>query len=269
MKMFQINQIMVGIVLGLGISNAALADSNWVITSNNNCKVYNSNPQPNETVTWSGACKEGKAHGTGTLQWYKDNKPTDTYVGDYHHGKMYGKGKYTWLNGDKYEGEWEDEKRTKGKFTWANGNSYDGEWLLGKYFHGQGTYIWANGSRYAGGWVDGKRTGFGEMRLVKNDTEAISSYKGKGKWEGNTYVLKGEFYKDEFVKPYVDNSEACKKRYVGEAVSVITRNTGFLAALFDSQKVTSYYKVRGVGSHDVTVEDMYGHAYRFACNELD
>lgn len=43
-----------------------------VIKSTQGCKLVNPNPVPNETVRWSGACKNGYAQGSGTLTWFKD-----------------------------------------------------------------------------------------------------------------------------------------------------------------------------------------------------
>lgn len=40
-----------------------------------------------------------------------------------------GKGTYTWANGDKYIGEWnEDKKHGKGVFSFANGRKKEGTW---------------------------------------------------------------------------------------------------------------------------------------------
>jgi hypothetical protein len=50
---------------------AKAAEPNW-ITTDKGCKVWNPNPQPNESVTWSGECINGKAHGNGILIWYKN-----------------------------------------------------------------------------------------------------------------------------------------------------------------------------------------------------
>ena len=57
---------------------------------------------------------------------------------------------YTWPNGNKYDGEWRDGKRTgQGTNTWANGEKYVGEWSDNKRT-GQGTLTFANGDKYVG-----------------------------------------------------------------------------------------------------------------------
>ena len=59
-------------------------------------------------------------------------------------GKENGQGTYTWVSGN----------------TWLNGNKYVGEYKNGKP-HGQGTYTWANGNKYVGEFKDAKRNGLG------------------------------------------------------------------------------------------------------------
>lgn len=61
--------VMLNILLSVHITKAA--EPNW-ITTDKGCKVWNPNPQPNESVTWSGECINGKAHGNGILIWYKN-----------------------------------------------------------------------------------------------------------------------------------------------------------------------------------------------------
>lgn len=40
---------------------------------------------------------------------------------------MHGKGVFSWLDGRRYEGEYEnDKKHGKGIFVWPNGSKYDG-----------------------------------------------------------------------------------------------------------------------------------------------
>ena len=70
----------------------------------------------------------------------------DKYVGDFEDNKKHGEGTYTWVNEDKYVGEWKDNKQHgQGTKTWANGDKYVGEFKkdmqngLGVYTQSDGT----------------------------------------------------------------------------------------------------------------------------------
>lgn len=146
----KLNKILVGLalVMGMGISHTALANT-WTTTSNNNCKTYNINPQPNETATWSGECKDGYVHGQGTLQWYENGKPTDTYVGSYSQGKQHGKGVYTWADGSKYDGEYKDGIRHGlGKLTLVRGNNGIASWQKSNWGEWRGDVYVVQGEFY-------------------------------------------------------------------------------------------------------------------------
>ena len=46
---------------------------------------------------------------------------------------MHGKGEFTWSDGRKYVGSYEnDKKHGFGTFTWVDGNQYVGTWWEGK-----------------------------------------------------------------------------------------------------------------------------------------
>jgi len=48
-----------------------------------------------------------------------------------------GFGKYTYLDGEKYEGEWKNGKRNgQGTFTYPDGSKYIGEWRNGDMWNG-------------------------------------------------------------------------------------------------------------------------------------
>ena len=228
--------------MGMGVSHTTLAN-NWTTTSNNNCKAYNSNPVPNETATWSGECKDGYVHGQGTLQWYINGKPNETYVGSFSQGKIHGKGIYTWAGGSKYDGEFKDNIR-----------------------HGKGIYTWASGTKYDGEYKDGKRHGLGKLTLIKGDN-AIADY-GNGEWQGDTYIVQGEFVDNEHTLQCEPNQkacdkardkaniEACKSRYVGERLILkAPYGISFLTLSRDYSYLP--FKVVGIGKDQMTVEAMY------------
>ena len=107
------------------------------------------------------------------------------YTGELKDGKRNGKGKYTYQNGDVYEGMWSDDvKDGYGKLIFENdsktyvgdfisgvfegwgtlhilgGEKYEGEWKNGKK-SGEGTYYYPFGNIYTGEWKDDKRNGKG------------------------------------------------------------------------------------------------------------
>lgn len=180
-----------GIVLAallLVLAVPAAADGDWLRGDPAGCWVWNPNPKPNESVTWSGPCLDGKAHGDGVLQWFEDGEPGDRYEGEFREGNMHGWGIYTWANGDRYEGEYVAGKRHgQGTRTWGlksdwAGDRYEGSYRHG-FFHGRGVYEWANGDRYEGVWIDGKRNGWGVFTWGPN-----------GRWAGDRY--EGEWTND-------------------------------------------------------------------------
>jgi hypothetical protein len=86
--------------------------------------------------TYEGACKKGKAEGTGTATG------EDSYSGEFKAGLPDGFGKYTWNNGDWYEGHWKKGvKEGRGIMKLAAPNTKDsvltGFWkkdqYIGKY----------------------------------------------------------------------------------------------------------------------------------------
>ena len=104
--------------------------------------------------------EEGKRHGKGKYTYANGN----VYEGDFQDGKRHGKGKFTYASGSVYEGDWKDDNfHGKGKYTFANGNVYEGDYQDGKR-HGKGKYTSADGTVYEGDFQDGKRNGKGIER---------------------------------------------------------------------------------------------------------
>ena len=48
------------------------ATPGWIADNKTGCKVWNSNPQANESIEWTGGCVDGYADGYGILQWKKN-----------------------------------------------------------------------------------------------------------------------------------------------------------------------------------------------------
>lgn len=144
----------------------------WQRTANNGCLVWDALPQRDETVTWSGACIDGKASGPGTEVFryrvagvWKEER----YVGDMQGGKLHGRGTLYYDNGDRYEGPYVEAKRVgQGTYTHANGDRYEGEFRDDKVT-GRGTFTYHTGARYEGEFVDGKFQGRGVFTFANGD----------------------------------------------------------------------------------------------------
>ena len=97
-------------------------------------------------------------------------------------------GTYTLANGDKYVGEFKDDKRNgQGTFTFADGDEYVGEFKDDNY-NGQGTFAFADGSIPKEGiWKDGEfqyakklSPPVPEVKTPTQDDEMISASSGSG-----------------------------------------------------------------------------------------
>jgi len=144
----------------------------WVADARTGCKVWDANPQPNESISWSGACRNGLAQGRGVLQWFQSGQPAALAKGRWQGGKMNGHGVVTLTNGERFDEQWKDDKRNgHGVYIYANGDRYDGEWRDGKK-NGRGTEVRADGSRYAGEWRDNLPNGLGAAAWLNGDSYA-------------------------------------------------------------------------------------------------
>ena len=64
------------------------------------------------------------------------------------HNKREGRGRYTWSDGNYYDGDWhKDLKHGPGIFSWHNGEKYEGEFFE-DHRHGVGIRQYANGDMY-------------------------------------------------------------------------------------------------------------------------
>jgi hypothetical protein len=90
------------------------AAPDWITATNQPCKIWNPEPQPNESVTWSGECKDGYASGQGVLKWTENGKPDAEYDGGYANGKRNGRGVLITPDGQRVEGVWVNDRLLTG-----------------------------------------------------------------------------------------------------------------------------------------------------------
>lgn len=205
------------------ISGAACA-GDWTADPTTGCTAWNPNPQPGETITWSGACVDGKASGEGTLAYVQNGAAVQTIncssfvegkcssgrqkitmadgttnEGEVSNGSWQGKLVVVRPNGDRYEWQFVDGKRDKkGVYASADGHRYEGD-FDGIKRSGKGVYVWPDGERYEGDFVDNKRTGKGTLTASNGNR-----YEGDfvdGKWSGKGVFTwpDGSRYEGEFV----------------------------------------------------------------------
>ncbi len=130
--------------IGMLLAGSALAQE---------CRVLD----PQLQGAYAGRCVDGLAEGEGYAQGIAE------YRGAFRAGRKHGRGTKRWANGDRYEGEFvEDRKEGSGLYTfgrgpWA-GERYEGGFLNDRR-HGYGVYRWASGDVYAGPWEADRASG--------------------------------------------------------------------------------------------------------------
>jgi len=136
---------------GLIVAAPSAHAGEW-IADKSGCRVWNPNPQLDESVTWSGSCSNGRAEGNGILRWLKGNIPVETDEGEWRDGRQVNKGTQSWSTG-RYEGQLADgEPNGYGVLT-VQKLRYQGEFHNGKP-NGAGTLTEA-GEGVRGTWKDG------------------------------------------------------------------------------------------------------------------
>src|SRR5580658_3953347 len=91
------NKILLSCVLSL-ISFLSLAQDsrgNFITDKKNGCTIWYKIGFPEDSVIWSGGCKNKLADGYGTLVGFTRGKPTSKYIGYMREGKENGKGIFT------------------------------------------------------------------------------------------------------------------------------------------------------------------------------
>jgi len=114
-------------VVLLAVTANVFADGAWLTCTNTGAQVWNPAPQPGENVRWEGAVKDGKANGPGTAFWSLNDTTTERVRGDWKDGKVEGYAVWVHPAGDVYEGQWTASARNGyGVYTWKEGRRFLG-----------------------------------------------------------------------------------------------------------------------------------------------
>ena len=149
------------LVAAVALTFAPARAGDWITDPNAACAVWNPAPTDGEKIVYEGECENGRAHGTGRVKWFVDNKLASIYRGEYRGGRMHGRGVLMFPDGSRYEGEFRSGNRHgRGSRTWPNGDYFVGEYRRGRR-HGPGGMDYGDGLRFEGEYRDGKPHGEG------------------------------------------------------------------------------------------------------------
>ncbi len=100
----------------------------WIADKITGCNIWNPDPQPNESVTWSGPCVAGEAFGQGVEQWYNKESVGNRIEGTIRFNRFQGNVTVNYPSGQKFVGTISDN----GKIEHGTMYSPDGsERLIG------------------------------------------------------------------------------------------------------------------------------------------
>jgi len=88
-------------------SSAQDTTGRWMQDKQNGCTVWIAPQYAADSISWNGKCTNGKAEGVGTLQCFVQGKPKSSYTGMMKSGKPHGEGVYTFGEGLKLQGHFE------------------------------------------------------------------------------------------------------------------------------------------------------------------
>merc|ERR1712194_271910 len=138
--------------------------------------------------SYFGFWEKGQKSGQGFEVWHRDGT---CYLGQHKQNNKWGQGIYSWEDGTRYTGEFEDDvisgqgvfvdaegvyegqflrslQHGRGVYKYAGGMVYMGQFLEGER-HGRGKMIWPDGSEYDGEWSHGKQSGAGMEKLPNGE----------------------------------------------------------------------------------------------------
>ena len=167
-------------------------------------------------------------------------------------GDKHGKGVFNYENGDKYDGEWKDNKKDGyGTYSYSNGDMFDGYFVAGKR-HGKGHYVYAGSNEsYKGTYQEGLMHGYGHYKYADGAYYEGYFYEGMKKGNGNHTYATGAVYSGAWCddKPHGKGKYtfANKKVYKGdfldgnmhgEGMMLLPDNGGLMKVTFENGTLT-------------------------------
>jgi hypothetical protein len=160
------------------LSAAALAAPQETLIGKEGCGVVNLHPAENQSITWTGGCRDGYADGDGVLEWLVDGEVREHYQGTLVKGKQEGLGYERRDDGYEYEGGFKNGLREgEGVANLSRGDHYKGSWSRGVP-NGLGKMTYATGGSYDGEWKMGRRDGKANVVFAGSEKHVELEYKG-------------------------------------------------------------------------------------------
>jgi len=152
----------------------------WMVDRRMGCWLWNPDPRPGETVSWTGDCgADGRAFGHGVREWRSPRVGTGRYAGEMREGREEGRGAWTGPDGETYVGDYQYGRfHGRGTLTRPDGSRYEGEFRDGA-FHGLGRLVEADGRQIEGEWRRGRLDG--PARIVWPDGRMVEAAFAKGR----------------------------------------------------------------------------------------
>lgn len=141
--------IFVALAFAAAATHAAVAGE-WARDRQTGCEIWHGHPNPpaGMTITWTGACEDGKGAGTGVFDAVVDGRSVARYEGRVAKGRATGPGSFTNEAGDKYVGEFRNGRfEGDGVLMLTDGMRYEGEFKRGA-MHGKGLVTLPDGTQF-------------------------------------------------------------------------------------------------------------------------
>jgi hypothetical protein len=119
-------------VLCLSFTQVSFAEM-FTTASNQNCKIHNQFPIPNETVTYEGECSNSYAEGKSSVAWAVNGKIHQIINGQYKQGKLEGECSIVVSDSKmRFDGQCKNDMPVFGTYIDKEGKIYTGNLVNGK-----------------------------------------------------------------------------------------------------------------------------------------